>query len=122
MQRLGEIMLYTFRPDTGGAFLSVMNEQSVSLHLEVNIDGVWHGQSHHDLDCYGLIRAFRNMESHEQQVSNFYASDAWRLGACEAIVSRILETVKSVTPMTTPAVEAIWQQGYFNVERLGQVS
>lgn len=122
MQHLVEIMLYTLRPGTGGEFLAIMQNESAPLHLQADIDIVWHGQSHHDPDCYGLIRAFKDMEGLEQQLAHFYASDAWRLGPREAIVSRILETVKIVIPMDASAIEAIRRQGYFNAGRLRQVS
>ncbi|MEL5953581.1 hypothetical protein AADR41_02045 [Streptomyces sp. CLV115] len=36
-----------------------------------------------------LIRAFASLEQHSAQEEAFYASDAWRQGPREAIVSRI---------------------------------
>jgi hypothetical protein len=62
------------------------------------------------------------MESLEQQLANFYASEAWRIGPREAIVSRIVETVKIVIPMEASAIEAIRRQGYFSADQLRQVS
>lgn len=113
MTRIIEILLYRLKPGTGSEFFSIMQDVSVPLHLKNGIDVVWHGQSLHDADGYGLIRAFPDMASLETMQSAFYGSDAWRSGPREGIVARIETATKIIVPMNTEAIEGLRRQGYF---------
>lgn len=61
MSQIIEILLYKLKSGTGGEFFDIMQNLSVPLHKENGIDVIWHGQSMHDPDGYGLIRGFADM-------------------------------------------------------------
>lgn len=113
MSRIIEILLYKLKPGTGGEFFSIMQDVSVPLHRQHDIDVVWHGQSMHDPDCYGLIRCFDDTASLENSQSRFYASDAWRSGPREAIIARIETATKIVVPMNDEGIDGLRKQGFF---------
>lgn len=89
-----------------------MQNISVPLHRQNGIDVIWHGQSMHDPDGYGLIRGFADMNALDQAQAAFYASDAWKTGPREAIIARIETATKVVIPMNEDAVKGLREQGY----------
>jgi hypothetical protein len=107
MAQVIEILLYTLKPGTGREFYEIMQDESVPLHKRNGIDVVWHGQSMHNADVYGLIRAFADVATLEAQLANFYASEAWRSGPRVAIIERIETTTKIVVPMNDGALEGL---------------
>lgn len=111
MTQIIEILLYKLKPGTGEEFFEVMQNVSVPLHQENGIDVIWHGQSMHDSDGYGLIRGFENMEEMEEAQSAFYASEAWKAGPREAIIACIETATKIVIPMNADAVKGLREQG-----------
>ena len=113
MSRIIEILLYKLKPSTGGEFFEIMQNISVPLHQKGGIDVIWHGQSMHDIDGYGLIRAFENYDDMESVLAKFYASDDWRNSPREDIIARIDTATKIVIPMNEVAIEAMRKQGYF---------
>lgn len=113
MSQIIEILLYKLKPGTGRAFYEIMQSISVPLHKRNGIDVVWHGQSMHDPDDYGLIRAFADMPALEAAQSALYASQAWRAGPREAIISRIVTATRIVIPMNADAVNGLRKQGYY---------
>lgn len=113
MPQIVEILLYKLKPGTGNEFFEIMQTISAPLHKQNGIDVVWHGQSMHDPDGYGLIRAFADMASLEVAQAAFYASEAWRTGPREAIIARIETATKIIIPMNADAVEGLRQQGYY---------
>lgn len=113
MSQIIEILLYKLKPGTGGEFFEIMQNISAPLHKQRGIDVVWHGQSMHDPDDYGLIRAFADMAALEAVQSALYASEAWRAGPREAIISRIVTATKIVIPMNAEAVDGLRKQGYY---------
>ena len=106
-----EILLYKLKPQTGDAFHALMRNVSVPLHHQHGLDVVWHGQSLHDRDGYGLVRAFADLPTLESTLAAFYASSAWRSGPREDIIDRIETSTRLVMPMQAAAIEAIRQQG-----------
>lgn len=105
-----EIRTYRLKPGTIDEFVRVMREESVPLLEQAGV---------HVLDCGAslvsesgheeayLIRAFDSLESHEAQEDSFYASDAWRLGPREAIVSRIDSYHTIVIETSAQAIKAL---------------
>lgn len=112
MSQIIEILLYKLKSGTGGEFFDIMQNLSVPLHKENGIDVIWHGQSMHDPDGYGLIRGFADMADLDAAESAFYASDAWKVGPREAIIARIDTATKIVIPMNADAVQGLREQGY----------
>jgi hypothetical protein len=113
MTQIIEILLYELKPGTGGEFFSIMHDVSVPLHRAHGIDVVWHGQSMHDPDGYGLIRAFADIAALQASQEAFYASDAWRSGPREGIIARIATATKIVVPMNDEGIEGLRRQGFF---------
>ncbi|MDF7759373.1 NIPSNAP family protein [Kosakonia cowanii] len=102
-----EIVQYTLREGSGAKFHAIMQEISVPLHQRHGIDVVRFGNSLHDPDCYCLIRAFTSQESMTAALEAFYASEAWRSGPREAIVSCIETSLKTVMMLSAESVEGL---------------
>lgn len=113
-----EIVLYSLKPGTGGEFFGIMQSASVPLHQGSGIDVIWHGQSIHDPDSYGLIRGFADMATLSAAQSAFYASDAWRMGPRQAIIERIETTTTIIIPMHAVDVKDLREQGLNSPEFL----
>lgn len=109
MSRVVEILLYKLKPGTGGDFQAIMRDVSAPLHRRHGIDVVWHGPSMHDPDGYGLIRAFPDAAAMETTLAAFYASDDWRQGPRESVVSRIDVATKLVMPLQAVVIEGLRQ-------------
>lgn len=107
MSQVVEILLYKLKPGAGGDFLTIMRDVSLPLHRRHGIDVVWHGPSMHDPDGYGLIRAFPDMAAMEMNLAAFYASDDWRQGPRESIVSRIDAATKLVMTLQETVIEGL---------------
>lgn len=120
MSKIIEILLYQLKPGSGEEFFDLMSNVSVPLHEKWGIDVVWHGQSMHDPDGYGLIRCFSDIASMDAVQSAFYASDAWKSGPREAIISRIESASKIVTPMNSAAVNGLRKQGAHRVSQCNE--
>ena len=108
-----EILVYQLKPATGPAFFEIMQRVSVPMHRQLGIDVVWHGQSLHDPDGYGLIRAFADLPALEVALGAFYESPDWRSGPREEIIASIETATRIVIPMNAEAIEGIRRQGYF---------
>lgn len=107
MSRTVEILQYTLHSGSGDGFHRIMRDISVPLHQRHGIDVVRFGNSLHDPDCYCLIRAFASPESMATVLEAFYASDAWRSGPREAIVSSIETSLKTVMTLSPEGVEGL---------------
>ncbi len=107
MIKVVEILQYRLKAGTGRAFFDLMRDVSVPLHRDHGIDVVWHGPSLHDPDCYGLIRAFADLETLDSALATFYAGADWRSGPREAILACIDVATKIVVPMTSEAIEGL---------------
>ena len=107
MTRIIEILMYTLKPGSGLDFHQIMQNVSVPLHLEAGIDVVSYGSSLHDCDSYHLIRSYES-ESHRQVSQDvFYASDAWKQGPREDIISRIEISTTTVMALAQDVIDAI---------------
>jgi hypothetical protein len=87
-----EIRTYRLKPGTRDEFVRVMREEAVPLLTEHGIETVACGSSlvdEEDFEEAYLMRAFGSPAERDAQEASFYASDAWRGGPREAIVSRI---------------------------------
>ncbi|MFE3200543.1 NIPSNAP family protein [Embleya sp. NPDC055664] len=87
-----EIRTYRLKPGTTDDFVRVMREEAVPMLEKAGIRVVDCGSSlvaeeGHE-EAY-LIRAFASLDEHREQEEAFYASDTWRQGPREGVVSRI---------------------------------
>jgi len=109
MTKTVETLLYTLKPGTGAEFDRIMREVSVPLHDSVEMDVVAYGPSLHDSDAYFLIRAYDSLDELESSQKVFYQSEDWRSGPRNAIVERIVTSLKVVSDLPESAVEALRQ-------------
>ncbi|MFI6156175.1 NIPSNAP family protein [Kitasatospora sp. NPDC051170] len=108
-----EIRTYRLKPGSGEEFVRVMREESVPLLEEAGVRVVACGMSLVAEDGHEeayLIRAFASIEEHREQEEAFYASDAWRSGPREAIVSRI-ESYHSIVMEAPEEAAAALERG-----------
>jgi hypothetical protein len=71
------------------------------------VDVVAFGPSLHDDDSYFLIRSYASLEDRERSQAAFYASDEWRHGPREAIVSCIASDTSVVLEVDALTVERL---------------
>ena len=105
-----EIRTYRLKPGTREEFVRLMREDAVPLLSRAGIDVVTCGGSLVNEDGHEeayLIRAFGSLTEHHEQEKAFYASDAWRHGPREAIVSRIDSYHSIVLEISPAAVDAL---------------
>lgn len=87
-----EIRTYRLKPGTIDDFVRLMRDECVPLLEQAGITVVDGGASLISEDGHEegyLIRAFTSLEERSAQEDAFYASEAWRQGPREAILSRI---------------------------------
>jgi hypothetical protein len=113
MSRIIEILLYQLTPNSAQDFYTIMEEVSLPLHQANDIDVVWHGQSLHSPEGYGLIRAFANFARMQASLEAFYAGEGWVTGPRAAIISRIATATRLVIPLQEDAIMALRKQGHF---------
>ena len=72
-----------------------------------NVDVVAFGASPHDDDSYYLIRAYRDLADRQQSQDLFYASEEWRQGPRDAIVSLIERDTSIVLELDDSVIELL---------------
>ncbi|EPG5005466.1 NIPSNAP family protein [Salmonella enterica] len=105
--RIVEILHYTLKKGSGEEFHQIMREVSAPLHARNGIDVVAYGNSLHDADSYFLIRVFDSEEQMKSALDDFYASEGWRNGPREAIISRIELSLKSVLSLPQSSIDRL---------------
>lgn len=107
MNRLLEIRSYVLKPGSGATFHGLVSGPSAQLMRAWGMDVVAFGQSVQQPDAYWLMRAFDDLAHLQASQDAFYATEAWRKGPREAIVSLIESSADSVLWLAPEAVEAI---------------
>lgn len=107
MRKIIEIRSYQLKPGSALDFHHIMLTESAPLHKAFGIEIVAHGPSLHQPDTYFLIRAFDDLHDLDQSQKDFYASDAWRNGPRESIVSAIASDANVVMWVDSSAVQAL---------------
>ena len=100
-----EIRTYRLKPGTTEEFVRVMREEAAPLLGRSGIRVVTAGASLVREDGHEeayLIRAFPSLAVRDEQEAAFYASDAWRAGPRDAVLSRI-ESYHTVVLETSEA-------------------
>lgn len=87
MKRLVEFRCYKLKPGATTEFDDLLVKRAVHLMRERGIDVVAFGQSAENPDDYLLIRAYERLEQMQRLQEEFYASEPWRKGPREAIIS-----------------------------------
>jgi len=87
-----EFRTYRLKPGTGEEFVRVMRAESEPLQVAVGIavldTGVSLVAEEGHTEAY-LVRAFADLSTYKQLEDEFYASEAWRAGPRETILSMI---------------------------------
>jgi len=89
MQKLLEIRSYTLKPGSAQEFHALIKDYSLPLMQKWHIDVVSFGICAECDDACYLIRAFNDVADLNASQDAFYASDDWRKGPREAIISLI---------------------------------
>lgn len=105
MSQMIEVRLHALKPETGREVFEGMPRDSVSLPIRNGIDVVWHGQSVHDVDRHGLVRAFANMATLEAVLANSTRARLWQNGPCATVIERLEITMELIIPMNDDAAE-----------------
>ncbi len=107
MTRFVELRAYNLKPGTRPEFHRLVTEKSVPMLHRWDVDVVAFGPSRHDDDSYFLIRSYASLEDRRQSQDAFYASDEWRQGPREAIVSCIVSDTSIVVEVDSDTLERL---------------
>jgi len=91
MKKVVEIRSYTLKPGVRATFHKLVVEKAAPMLKRWSIEVVALGPSLHDADSYFLIRAYNDLNHRQQSEDAFYASEEWRKGPREEILSLIKE-------------------------------
>jgi uncharacterized protein (TIGR02246 family) len=85
-----EIRGYNLKPGTRDRFHQLFLREALPLLERSRIDVVAYGPSLHDDDSYFLMRSFTSADERRRAEDAFYASEEWRSGPREAVLSHII--------------------------------
>ncbi len=102
-----EFRTLNLKPGTRGQFQRLYVERSLPLLKRWDQDIVAHGPSLHDENTYYVIRRFDSLRHREESEDAFYASDDWRTGPREAILSLIDTYTDIVLELDAEAVQGL---------------
>jgi hypothetical protein len=89
MNHFIEMRSINLKPNSREEFQRIYIEEALPLLKHWNFDMVAHGPSLHDENTYYVIRRFDSLAQREQMEDAYYASDDWRQGPRERILSLI---------------------------------
>ena len=89
MNHMLQIRSINLKPGSREEFHRLYIEVALHLLKRWNFDVVAHGPSLHDENSYFVIRRYESLEQREQMEDTYYASDDWRKGPREAMLSLI---------------------------------
>jgi NIPSNAP len=93
-----EIRTYKLKAGSGPAFHRTVVEESMPMLERWGVEVIAFGPSLDDDDRYYLIRAYPTLAELQRSQEAFYASDEWRQGPREVIVSLIESDISVVVP------------------------
>ena len=89
MNYLIEIRTLILKPGTREEFHRLYIKEALPRLKRWNFDVVAHGPSLHDENTYYVIRRFDSLAKREQMEDAYYASDDWRKGPRETMLTLI---------------------------------
>jgi hypothetical protein len=107
VNRLIEIRSYKPEPDAAAAFHGAVVSSAMPMLNEWGAEVVAFGPSAHEPDAYFLIRAYDEPADLNARQDAFYASEAWRQGPRDAIVSRIESYLSSALRASPATIEGL---------------
>jgi ketosteroid isomerase-like protein len=102
--RVLEIRSYNLQPGTRDRFHQLFLREALPMLRRWRIDVVAFGPSLHDADSYFLMRGFSGVEARSAAEDAFYASDEWRKGPRDAVLSLIVNYTTVVIRMDEDAL------------------
>ena len=109
MNHFIEIRSLNLKPGTRDEFHRLYIEEALPLLQRWKFDVVTHGPSLNDENTYYVIRRFDSLAQREQMEDAYYASDDWRLGPRERILSLIENYTDIVIEVDEAIVQGIWK-------------
>ena len=109
MRKFVEIRSYSIEPGTRAAFHHVVETQLIPFLLQRDIDVVAFRPSPHDDSSYYVIRAYDSLAHRSDSQDTMYASDEWKNGPRETILSFIDYYTSVVIEMDDAMVQALRQ-------------
>ncbi|WP_343521138.1 NIPSNAP family protein [Sphingomonas sp.] len=103
-----EIRSYELKANAQAAFEALFLEEVTPLLAAWGHQIVFAGRSLHGDDSFVLIRAYDSEDHRRTSQDSFYASDDWRSGPPEALLSMIDRFTSGVLPITDGTL-ALWQ-------------
>ena len=89
MRKFVEIRSYSIEPGTRDAFHCAVETQLIPFMKQRGIDVVAFRPSPHDDSSYYIIRAYDSLANRSDSQDTIYASDEWKSGPREIILSYI---------------------------------
>ncbi len=111
MASIVEIRTLNLKAGTRADFQRIYVERSLPLLKRWKQDVLAHGPSLHDENTYYVIRRFDSLSHREQSEDAFYASDDWRKGPREAILSLIESYYDAVFEPDASTIEGLRRMG-----------
>ena len=102
-----EIRWYNLKPGTRDEFHQLFLREALPLLRRWEVDVVAFGPSAHDADSYFLMRAFESLDDRQRSEDAFYASNEWRHGPREAVLSRIASCTTIVVEVDEATLEGL---------------
>jgi hypothetical protein len=102
-----EIRTLTLKPGTREEFHRLYIEEALPRLQHWNFDVVAHGPSLHDESTYYVIRRYDSLTIRDQMEDLYYASDDWRKGPREAMLSLIENYVDAVFEVDDVTVQGL---------------
>ena len=96
MSHFIEIRTLTLKPNSRKEFQRLYIEQALPRLQRWKFDVVAHGPSAHDENTYYVIRSYTSLSQRDQMEDAYYASDDWRKGPREAMLTLIESYVDAV--------------------------
>ncbi len=107
MRKFVEIRSYSVEPGTRETFHQIVQTQLIPMLKKRGIDVVAYRSSPHDDCSYYVIRAYDSLAHRSDSQDAMYASDEWKDGPRETILSYIDYYTSVVIEMDEATVQAL---------------
>ena len=107
MNHFIEIRTLTLKPNSRDEFHRLYIAEALPRLQRWHFDVVAHGPSLHDENTYYVIRRYDSLAKREQMEDAYYASDDWRKGPREAMMTLIENYVDAVFELDEVMVQGL---------------
>ena len=102
-----EIRTLTLKPNSREEFQRLYIEEALPRLQHWKFDVVAHGPSLHDENTYYVIRRYDSLAQREEMEDAYYASDDWRKGPREAMLTLIESYVDAMFEVDEVTVDGL---------------